>query len=634
MPNTPATDSQDRSNAANEKGPALAAFFMNVILATWLFGIIVSLIVASQAKTIPYSEFITDIKQGKVQDLVVTDKQISGAFVNDKGNGQRFTTYRVDPGLADVLTGHGIKFSAPQPENWLANVVTWVVSIAVFMMLLGRFSPSGRGSDGIAAPFLPIERSRARIVPEDKIKTKFADVAGVDEAIAELQEIVGFLKEPSKYNKLGGRLPKGILLVGPPGTGKTLLARAVAGEAGVPFFCISGSEFVELFVGVGAARVRDLFSQARAKAPCIIFIDELDALGRSRAASPMLGGHDEKEQTLNQLLVELDGFDPSTGIILLAATNRPEILDQALLRAGRFDRHVLIDRPDKRGREAILHVHAKKLQMSAEVDLAKLAAATPGFTGADLENVVNEAALLAARRKASQVEPGDFDEAIERTIAGLEKKDRILTAKERKVVAYHEMGHALVGMCLPGVERVEKVSIVPRGIAALGFTMQLPAEDRFILNSSELKNKLASMLGGRAAEVLVFGDTSTGSADDTEKATELARAMVTRYGMDPQLGLAAYEREPGFLNQPFAMADSGRAISSETAREIECAIRSLLDEAYMRARDTLMENRDWLEVCAQQLLHDEVLTAERIRQLKPQQALEPPMCVVMAGEYA
>jgi cell division protease FtsH len=443
----------------------------------------------------------------------------------------------------------------------------------------------------------------------------FADVAGVDEAKAELQEVVEFLKDPKKYGRLGARVPKGVLLVGPPGTGKTLLARAVAGEAGVAFFSISGSEFVEMFVGVGAARVRDLFEQARQKAPAIIFIDELDALGRARGAGGGFGGHDEKEQTLNQLLVELDGFDPSTGLVLLSATNRPEILDPALLRAGRFDRQVLVDRPDKPGRLQILQVHSKKIQLKNDVDLAQVAALTPGFTGADLANLVNEAALLATRRGGESVTLEDFTQAIERIVAGLEKKNRILNERERRIVAHHELGHAMVAMALPGVDPVHKVSIIPRGVGALGYTIQRPTEDRFLMTREELENKMAVLLGGRAAEEVVFGHLSTGAADDLAKVTDIARSMVMRYGMVKGLGNVAYEEEKSpFLSNN--MFQKSREYSEETAREIDVAVRDIVKAAYDKALGILTREKELLERWARKLLEKETLAEAELGDLR------------------
>lgn len=591
--------------------------FLHAVLVFWFVIIVVATFRSAQNTVIPYSEFLERVKNGTIQEVVVSDKTVTGAFANKSQKSSGFTTYRVDDGLSTALLASGVKFSAASSEHPVLSALYWTFIIVLALSVISLFTKKA-GSEGGIAPFMGIERSKAKIVAEDKICTSFADVAGVDEALEELQEVVNFLRDPAKYSRLGGRLPKGILLVGPPGTGKTLLARAVAGEAGVAFFSISGSEFVELFVGVGAARVRDLFAQARLKAPCIIFIDELDALGRTRTASPLLGGHDEKEQTLNQLLVELDGFDTSAGVILLAATNRPETLDKALLRAGRFDRHVVVDRPDKFGRVAILRVHLKKIIVDDNLDVVRVAAMTPGFTGADLANVVNEAALLAARRAADKVGAEDFDNAIERTVAGLEKKNRLLSEKERRVVAYHEMGHALVSMCLPSMDSLEKVSIIPRGIAALGYTIQRPEEDRFILTSKELRNKLAALLGGRVSEVLVFGDTSTGAADDLAKATDLARAMITRYGMDDRLGMVAYEgARDAFLDQAAMLWYGQSNISEETTYEIERAVKALLDESYSRANEVLTANRRWLDVCAEKLLCEEVLSAAEIQKLCP-----------------
>jgi cell division protease FtsH len=501
----------------------------------------------------------------------------------------------------------------------LRDILSWVVPmvfiLAVWMFIIRRMAEK-QGFGGM----MTVGKSKAKVYVEKDTKVSFGDVAGVDEAKAELQEIVDFLKHPKAYGRLGARLPKGILLVGPPGTGKTLLARAVAGEAAVPFFSISGSEFVEMFVGVGAARVRDLFEQARKAAPCIIFIDELDALGRSRTIGGPVGGHDEKEQTLNQLLAELDGFDPSSGIVLLAATNRPEILDPALLRAGRFDRQVLVDRPDRPGRLAILKVHAKKITLAGDLELEQVAALTPGFTGADLANLVNEAAIMATRRGASQVELDDFNQAIERIIAGLEKRSRLLNPKERKTVAYHEMGHGLVAATLPGMDPVHKVSIIPRGIGALGYTIQRPTEDRFLISTQDLKNKMAVLMGGRAAEALVFDEISTGAADDLEKVTAMARDMVARYGMSDKVGQVVYQQRPhAFLGEAAWAAPPRTDYSEETAREIDLAVRELVDEAFARATKTLVARRADLEAGAKLLLEKEVLTADEFPALKPSQ---------------
>ncbi|OGA29252.1 MAG: cell division protein FtsH, partial [Betaproteobacteria bacterium RIFCSPLOWO2_02_FULL_65_24] len=476
-------------------------------------------VTSTQVETIPYSEFQRHLKEGRVAEIRVSSNVIQGVYREPQEGRSRFITTRVEPDLANDLAKYDVKFAGVIENTFLRDLLSWVVPALVFfgvwMYLARRFAQQ----TGMGGGFLSIGKSKAKVYMETDTKVSFEDVAGVDEAKEELQEVVGFLKDPGRYSRLGGRVPKGVLLVGPPGTGKTLLARAVAGEAGVPFFSINGSEFVEMFVGVGAARVRDLFDQGRQKAPAIIFIDELDALGRARGAYPV-GGHDEKEQTLNQLLVEMDGFDPSKGLILLAATNRPEILDPALLRAGRFDRQVLVDRPDKHGRIQILQVHLKKVRLAADAEPERIAALTPGFTGADLANLVNEAALVATRRGAEAVALNDFTLAMERIVAGLEKKNRLLNPFERKVVAYHEMGHALVALSLPGSDPVHKVSIIPRGIGSLGYTIQRPTEDRFLMTRAELENKMTVLLGGRAAEHVVFEHLSTGAADDLAKVTD------------------------------------------------------------------------------------------------------------------
>jgi cell division protease FtsH len=572
---------------------------------------------ARETEYLPYSQFRAFLEQGKVDELVITESRIVGTLKEAaEGEPDRFVTTRVDPGFAQELEKYGVEFRGGSDENFFTTLLSWVLPALIFfgiwIFLLRRMSMGGMGAGGL----MSIGKSRAKIYVEKDTKTTLADVAGVDEAKAEVQEIIDFLKDPQGYGTLGARLPRGVLLVGPPGTGKTLLARAVAGEAGVTFLSISGSEFVEMFVGVGAARVRDLFEQARKMAPCIIFIDELDAMGRARGAGPMAGGHDEKEQTLNQLLVELDGFDPSQGIILLAATNRPEILDPALLRPGRFDRQILVDRPDKQGRIQILRVHAKKIKLAQDVSLEQIAALTPGFTGADLANLVNEAALLATRRRAQAVTMEDFNQAIERIVAGLEKKNRLLNPKERTVVAYHELGHALVALTLPGVDPVHKISIIPRGVGALGYTLQRPTEDRFLMTSAELENKMTVLLGGRAAEELVFGEISTGAADDLIKVTDIARSMVTRYGMDPTLGQAAYETDRGtFLG--FPSEGGGRRFSEMTAREIDVAVRERIDRAYHNAVEILRRRRTEMEGLAKRLLEKETLTAEELPRPTP-----------------
>lgn len=561
---------------------------------------------SQQVVELPYSEFETYLKDGKIAEVAVSDNYLQGTFKQPLSSGQtRFVTTRVDPDFAKQLQDSGVEFTGRIESNLLGNVLSWVVPIALFFglwyFLMKRM---GAGAGGL----MQIGKSRAKVYVETDIKVTFDDVAGVDEAVDELREIVEFLSNPVEYGRLGGKMPKGVLLVGPPGTGKTLIARAVAGEAKVPFFSISGSEFVEMFVGVGAARVRDLFEQARAKAPAIIFIDELDALGRARGAGPMMGGHDEKEQTLNQLLVELDGFDSSTGVVLLAATNRPEILDPALLRAGRFDRQVLVDRPDKPGRIKILGIYMKKAKLAADVDAEQVAALTPGFTGADLANLVNEATLLATRRKGDDVTMDDFNNAIERIVAGLEKRNRLLNPKEREIVAYHEMGHALVAMALPGADIVHKVSIIPRGVGALGYTIQRPTEDRFLMTREELENKMAVLLGGRAAEKVVFDHLSTGAADDLAKVTDIARAMVTRYGMSERLGHVALENDQrSYLGTNLMTGASVRDYGEATANEIDEEVREIIEKAFQRTVSLLAERREILERSARRLLEKETL---------------------------
>jgi cell division protease FtsH len=566
--------------------------------------------------TIPYSRFEQLLDENKINKVWVEHDSIAGTLKEKEKDGlQRFITTRVNPDLAAKLDQHHVTFFGEVPNTWLSDILSWVLPALLFfvvwMFVIRRVG-------GVGGSLMSIGKSRAKIYVEKHTKVTFADVAGVDEAKDELKEIVEFLKNPRSYGRLGARVPKGVLLVGPPGTGKTLLARAVAGEAGVKFFSISGSEFVEMFVGVGAARVRDLFEQARKQAPAIIFIDELDALGAIRGAHPF-GGHDEKEQTLNQLLVELDGFDPTTGVILLAATNRPEILDPALLRAGRFDRQVLVDRPDKRDRIAILKVHLKKALLAADVDAVQIAELTPGFTGADLANLVNEAALLATRRGANRVQLTDFVAAVERIVAGLEKKNRLLIPKERRIVAYHELGHAIVAMALPGQDPVHKVSIIPRGIGALGYTIQRPTEDRFLMTRDELENRMAVLLGGRAAEYVFFCHLSTGAADDLVKATDTARSMVLRYGMDKDLGHVAYQREhPPMLGAPAPLGPYGREFSDETERLIDHAVRDLVGHALDRAIEIIKSHRTVHEKMAQLLLQKETLEEQDIAALRAQ----------------
>ncbi|WP_102960341.1 ATP-dependent zinc metalloprotease FtsH [Mangrovicella endophytica] len=567
----------------------------------------------SPVEAIPFSQFRQLVSENKVAEVVVAPDRIDGTLRAPLPSGRlAFATERVDVGLADELAAHGVRVTGATSGGWISTILSWVLP-AFFFYLVWTFLIRGMADRHGLGGLMTIGKSHAKIYVEKDTKVTFADVAGVDEAKFELQEVIAFLKDPKTFGRLGARVPKGILLVGPPGTGKTLLARAVAGEAGVAFFSISGSEFVEMFVGVGAARVRDLFEQARQAAPCIIFIDEIDALGRSRAPG-LAGGFDEKEQTLNQLLAELDGFDPSSGVILLAATNRPEILDPALLRAGRFDRQVLVDRPDHSGRLAILRVHARRIRLAAEVDLTKVAGLTTGFTGADLANLVNEAAIAATRRNAPAVGFDDFTAAIERIVAGIEKKSRVLGKEERRRVAYHEMGHALVASALPSVDPVQKVSIVPRGVGALGYTMQRPTEDRFLLSSSDLADRLAVLMGGRTAERLIFGDVSTGAADDLQRATEVAFEMVVKYGMDATVGERTYVASAENL----LMRSRPQTIDASEAsgREIDLAVRQLIEQAGRHARDILEQRRSDLEAGAALLLQKETLTAEEFAPLR------------------
>ena len=564
-------------------------------------------------EVVPYSQFEKMLADNRFSEVVVGEQQITGKLRSPEGSKTVVVANRVEPDLAERLTKYGVPYTRAYESTFLRDLLSWVVPALVFFGVWFFLVRRMAGQQGLGG-FMSIGKSRAKVYVEKETGVTFDDVAGVDEAKAELQEIVQFLKNPERYGRLGARIPKGVLLVGPPGTGKTLLARAVAGEAGVPFFSISGAEFVEMFVGVGAARVRDLFEQARQRAPAIIFIDELDALGRARGTFG-LGGHDEKEQTLNQLLAELDGFDPSTGLVLLAATNRPEILDPALLRAGRFDRQVLVDRPDKKGRIQILNVHLKKIRLAPEVDVEKIAGLTPGFSGADLANLVNEAALLATRRDATEVTLEDFTQAVERIVAGLEKKNRVLNENERRVVAHHEMGHALVAMSLPGSDPVHKISIIPRGVGALGYTIQRPTEDRFLMTREELENKMAVLLGGRAAEEIVFGHLSTGAADDLAKVTGIARSMVMRYGMVKTLGHVTYEEERSpFLAVPGM--PQPREFSEATAREIDVAVREIVESAYTKALDVLGRERALLERGAAQLLEKETLVEEDLAALR------------------
>ncbi len=572
--------------------------------------------VNQKVEAIPYSQFQQLLQEHKIDRVAVSDRYIQGTLKEPLPDGKKqFVTTRVDPQVASQLEKSGVTYSGQAENTLLTDLLSWVVPAVVFFGIWTFLAR--RMSQGLGGGLMAIGKSKAKVYVESDTGVRFDDVAGVDEAKDELREVVEFLKNPPQYSRLGGRMPKGILLVGPPGTGKTLLAKAVAGQAKVPFFSISGSQFVEMFVGVGAARVRDLFEQARSKAPAIIFIDELDALGRARGLGPYAGGLDEKEQTLNQLLADMDGFDSSTGLVILAATNRPEILDPALLRAGRFDRQVLVDRPDKKGRVDILRVHLRQTKLAADVDPEKVAALTPGFTGADIANLVNEAALLATRRGADAVTMADFNNAVERIVAGLEKRNRLLNPKEREIVAYHEMGHALVGVSLPGTDPIHKVSIIPRGVGALGYTIQRPTEDRFVMTQEELDNKMAVLLGGRASEQVVFGHLSTGAADDLRRVTDIARSMVTKYGMSQRLGSVAYERDPRtFLTGPnLPMPPREQDYGEETAATIDEEVRLLVQHAMDRAVGILTEKRDILERSARRLLEKETLDEKELMAL-------------------
>jgi len=581
-----------------------------VLIGIWIVLIIQSYISALLAiQVIPYSQFLSLLKSGKITEIAVSANQIQGKMKTDSGEIKSFRTIRVDQELSTMLEKYPVVFKGEIESTFLKDLFSWLLPLFLFFgvwyFLMKRFNTRQAG-------FLQLGKSKARIYMQDELNVTFDDVAGVDEAKQELVEIIEYLKNPEKFASLGGRIPKGILLVGPPGTGKTLLAKAVAGESGVPFFSMSGSEFVEMFVGMGAARVRDLFDQAKQKAPCIIFIDELDALGKARGFG-VTSGHDEREQTLNQLLVEMDGFDSRTGVIIMAATNRPEILDPALLRPGRFDRHVLVDRPDKKGRMDILKVHLKKIKIGPDVDIEKLANMTPGMVGADLANLVNEAALLAVRHNKNQVEMAEFEEAVERIIAGLEKKNRLISKAEREIVAYHEMGHAIVALSLPGTDPVQKISIIPRGIAALGYTIQVPTEDRFLMKKTELLNKIASLLGGRAAEEIMFGDISTGAHNDLSRATDIARSMIKEYGMSKELGQVYFadDKRPYFLD--VSGVSSRGDYSEATAEMIDREIREIIDEQYKRAKDILLARKEALIKGAKLLLEKEKLEGDEIR---------------------
>jgi len=573
-----------------------------------------------KVETIPYGQFKQMLAEGNVSKLTIGPENITGTLTGkEKKPGQEFTTIRVDdPSLVKELDEHKVDYSGRYESKFLSSILSWILPIGI-MFLIWRFAMKKMGP-GMGV--MSFSKSKAKLFAENETRVTFADVAGIDEAKEELQEVVEFLSNPGKFQKLGGRIPKGVLLVGPPGTGKTLLARAVAGEAKVPFFSISGSEFVEMFVGVGAARVRDLFSQATRQAPCIIFIDELDALGKARGMNVM-GGHDEQEQTLNQLLVEMDGFETNKGVIIMAATNRPEILDPALLRPGRFDRQVLVDRPDINGREAILRIHSKNVLLSFDVDLRKVAGRTPGFVGADLANLVNEAALLAARKNKDSVGSADFDEAIDRVVGGLQKKNRVMNAQEKEIVAFHESGHAIVAESVEHADPVHKISIIPRGIAALGYTQQQPTEDRYLMTRSELLDRLAVLLGGRVAEEQVFGEISTGAQNDLQRATDIARSMVTEYSMSDSLGLTTYERprQPMFLPEGFTPS---KTYSEKKAAQIDDEVTRVIEEAHQRVRGILSARRKVLDELAHLLSQEEIVQGEVLRRMLSESKLRMP----------
>jgi len=603
--------------------PYLFTFFM-LSLILWMPYFIKT---SSPVAEIPYSEFQTLMKEKKIDKLVVSDQYIRGQFKEPRPDKKtEFVTVQIPPDLANSLADSGLTYTRTIESTFFRDLLSWTLPALIFIgfwILLGKYMAS---KGGLGGGLMAVGKSKAKLYMETDVKTTFADVAGVDEALDELREVVEFLRKPEDYGRLGARMPKGILLVGPPGTGKTLIAKAVAGEAQVPFFSMSGSEFVELFVGVGAARVRDLFEQARQKAPCIIFIDELDALGKARSPQFGSGGHDEKEQTLNQLLSELDGFDTKAGVILLAATNRPEMLDPALLRAGRFDRQVLVDRPDKKGREEIIKVHIKKIKYEKSVSIEEIASLTSGFTGADIANLVNEAALVATRRNSEIVETKDFVLAIERIVAGLEKRSRILNPKERRTVAFHEMGHAITAAAIPGCDKPQKISIIPRGIGALGYTIQRPTEDRYLMTREELLNKMAVLLGGRVAESLTFHEISTGAADDLVKVTNIAEAIVTKYGMSPLIGPMVFD-EPmsAFLDSPFPNYER-HPHSEETAKIIDSEIKSLIEDAQKKTKHILQANKHILKEGAELLLEKETLSEPEFKVLfeKIVKLPEPP----------
>ncbi len=593
-----------------KKGQQLLFYLLMFLAVLSLFRMFSS----QPAEEIKYSRFKTLLAAKQVKDIVITSDNIRGT-VTEGGKDKAFLTVRIeDPDLVKDLAASGVSYEGKVSENWLKDLfLSWIIPL-VLLVVIWSFVFRRMSAGGPGETFMSFGKSRARIYGESDVKVTFNDVAGVEEAKEELLEVVEFLKTPDKFTRLGGRIPKGVLLVGPPGTGKTLLARAVAGEARVPFFSMSGSEFVEMFVGVGASRVRDLFQQALQKAPCIIFIDELDALGRARGAG-IAGGHEEREQTLNQLLAEMDGFDPRKGVIIMAATNRPEILDPALLRAGRFDRHVLVDRPNIKDREDILRIHTRNVKLAADVDIKVLAARTPGFVGADIANMANEAALLAARRNKTEVDMKDFEAAIDRIVAGLEKKRRVMNKKEKEIVAFHECGHTIVAELLPTTDPVHRVSIVQRGIAALGYTLQLPTEDRYLMTRTELLDKLGVMLGGRVAEELVFGEVSTGAQNDLQRAAGIARSMVTEYGMTEKFGPLTFEKERRPLYLDIGLPSGPKEYSEATARELDEEVKKLVDESYAKVKELLTANQEKLRTLAAVLLEKETLEGEEIRQI-------------------
>jgi cell division protease FtsH len=602
-----------RDRTKNNKETKKKSFtYLYFIIAFIAIIVINSYISSGEVRTIPYSEFKQLVVQGKLSDVIVDQDNITGTLTGEDGKKTKFLTARVDdPELVKELQKANIKFSGQYENKILKAIISWVLPFAIIILVWNVLM---KRMGGAPSGVLNFGKSRGRIYGEDEITITFQDVAGVEEAKEELKEIIEFLSTPQKFLNLGGRIPKGILLVGAPGTGKTLLAKAVAGEAKVPFFSMTGSDFVEMFVGVGAARVRDLFAQAQEKAPCIIFIDELDALGKARGMNP-LSSHDEREQTLNQLLAEMDGFDTKKGVIIMGATNRPEILDPALLRPGRFDRTVLVDRPDILGREEILKVHARGVKLANDVDLKVLAARTSGFVGADLANLVNEAALLAARKNKSTVQMAEFEEAIDRGLAGLERKNRVMSRKEKEIVAYHESGHALMAELLGTTDPVHKISIIPRGIAALGYTMQRPTEDRYLMTKQELLDRLAVLLGGRVAEEIIFDEVSTGAHDDLSKSTDIARSMVKEFGMSENLGQITFEKERRSMFLEVTPGFPSRDYSDETAREIDNEMKRIVENTYNLVKSTLTGNRDLLETVAKILLEKEVLDGEELRRL-------------------